>query len=155
MLKGVSLVLANNAKGINAVQNLQESFVEERTLDEALAENYNIIHPSPLHPMRDKIIAAFLDSSRSLKSINKEFELIDNSLKERVKEYASRYHIYDLLKISTINIKLYESSYPIYARSEELWFIPSGFSLKKLLNRWVILANSLILSQVNNWEIIR
>ena len=52
----------------------------------------------PLHPMRDKIIAAFLDSSRSLKSINKEFELIDNSLKERVKEYASRYHIYDLLK---------------------------------------------------------
>ncbi len=89
MLKGVSLVLANNAKGINAVQNLQESFfVEERTLDEALAENYNIIHPSPLHPMRDKIIAAFLDSSRSLKSINKEFELIDNSLKERVKEYA-------------------------------------------------------------------
>lgn len=59
MLKGVSLVLANNAKGINAVQNLQESFVEERTLDEALAENYNIIHPSPLHPMRDKIIAAF------------------------------------------------------------------------------------------------
>lgn len=98
VLKGVSLVLANNAKGINAVQNLQESFVEERTLDEALAENYNIIHPSPLHPMRDKIIAAFLDSSRSLKSINKEFELIDNSLKERVKEYASRYHIYDLLK---------------------------------------------------------
>lgn len=98
VLKGVSLVLANNAKGINAVQNLQESFVEERTLDEALAENYNIIHPSPLHPMRDKIITAFLDSSRSLKSINKEFELIDNSLKERVKEYASRYHIYDLLK---------------------------------------------------------
>mgnify|MGYP000019515393 CR=1 FL=1 len=35
VLKGVSLVLANNAKGINAVQNLQESFVEERTLDEA------------------------------------------------------------------------------------------------------------------------
>lgn len=30
-----------------------------------------------------------------------------------------------------------------------------AFSLKKLLNRWVILANSLILSQVNNWEIIR
>lgn len=50
MLKGVSLVLANNAKGINAVQNLQESFVEERTLDEALAENYNIIHPSPCIP---------------------------------------------------------------------------------------------------------
>ncbi len=43
-----------------------------------------------------------------------------------------------------------------YARSEELWFIPSGFFFeKKLLNRWVILANSLILSQVNNWEIIR
>lgn len=83
--------------------------------------------------MRDKIIAAFLDSSRSLKSINKEFELIDNSLKERVKEYASRYHIYDLLKISTINIKLYESSYPIYARSEELWFIPSGFFFEKTI----------------------
>ena len=47
VLKGVSLVLANNAKGINAVQNLQESFVEERTLDEPWQKIIILFIPLP------------------------------------------------------------------------------------------------------------
>lgn len=99
VLKGVSLVLVNNARGMDAIMKLENVFREERTLEESLSENPNIIHPSPLHPQRNEIIQAFLNPHKSLKDISKEFHLLDNSLKGRIKKYASKYHLFDIAKI--------------------------------------------------------
>lgn len=49
VLRGVSLVLVNNARGMDAIMKLENVFREERTLEESLVENLNIIHPSPLY----------------------------------------------------------------------------------------------------------
>lgn len=99
VLKGVSLVLVNNAKGMEAVMELENVFREERTLEEALVENPNITQPSPLHPQRNEVIQSFLDPRKSLKDISKEFYLLDNSLRGRIKKYASKYHLFDFAKI--------------------------------------------------------
>lgn len=99
VLRGVSLVLVNNAKGMDAIMKLEKVFREERTLEEALAENPNIIHLSPLHPQRNEIIQSFLNPHKSLKDISKEFHLLDNSFKGRIKKYASKYHFFDIVKI--------------------------------------------------------
>lgn len=99
VLKGVSLVLVNNAKGMEAVMELENVFREERTLGEALVENPNITQPSPLHPQRNEVIQSFLDPRKSLKDISKEFYLLDNSLRGRIKKYASKYHLFDFAKI--------------------------------------------------------
>lgn len=99
VLKGVSLVLVNNAKGMEAVMELENVFREERTLEEALVENPNITQPSLLHPQRNEIIQSFLDPRKSLKDISKEFYLLDNSLRGRIKKYASKYYLFDFAKI--------------------------------------------------------
>lgn len=99
VLKGVSLVLVNNAKGMETVMKLENVFREERTLEEALVENPNITQPSLLHPQRNEIIQSFLDPRKSLKDISKEFYLLDNSLRGRIKKYASKYHLFDFAKI--------------------------------------------------------
>lgn len=99
VLRGVSLVLVNNARGMDAIMKLENVFREERTLEESLVENLNIIHPSPLHPQRNEIIQSFLNPHKSLKDISKEYHLLDNSLKGRIKKYASKYHLFDFAKI--------------------------------------------------------
>lgn len=99
VLRGVSLVLVNNARGMDAIMKLENVFREERTLEESLVENPNIIHPSPLHPQRNEIIQSFLNPHKSLKDISKEYHLLDNSLKGRIKKYASKYHLFDFAKI--------------------------------------------------------
>lgn len=98
VLKGVSLVLVNNKKGEEAVSQLENVFIEQRTLEEALVENYNIIHPSVVHEQRDSIIQAFLNPDKSLEEIADEFKLIDKSLKGQIKELASKWHVFDLVK---------------------------------------------------------
>ncbi len=98
LLKGVSLVLANNEKGLAAVNALQDSFIEERDLHEALIENYNITHPSAIYKDRDAIISAFLDKRLSLNDIDEKFHLVDKSLKGRIKKYATKYHVFDFVK---------------------------------------------------------
>jgi F420H2 dehydrogenase subunit F len=42
VLKGVSLVLVNNQKGEEALNGLQDTMIEERTLKEALIENHTL-----------------------------------------------------------------------------------------------------------------
>ena len=69
VLRGVSLVLVNNARGMDAIMKLENVFREERTLEESLVENLNIIHPSPLHPQRNEIIQSFMNPHKSLKII--------------------------------------------------------------------------------------
>ena len=98
VLKGVSLVLANNKKGEEAVSQLENVFMEQRTLEEALIENHNITHPSLRHPQRNLIIHAFLNPNKTLDEIAVEFNLIDKSLKGQIKELASKWHVFDLVK---------------------------------------------------------
>ncbi len=98
-LKGVSLVLVNNKHGEELLNDAQECFKEERTLKEALIENPNLRQPSPLHPSRDSIIKAFLAPNRSLESIDKEFHLVDRSLKGRIKKYATKWGVFDITKV--------------------------------------------------------
>ena len=96
--KGVSLVLANNASGETALRRLQNTFIEERTIEEALIENQNIIHPSPIHPERESIISAFLNPSTSLSSIRKQYKLSETGIKNLIKEYAMRWHVFNFVK---------------------------------------------------------
>ena len=98
VMKGVSLVLTNNSKGQSYLEQLKDVFVEERDLSEALVENHNIQHSSECFPLRDEVIKAFLNNNISLKEIDERFHLRDRSLKSVVKEYASRYHVFDIVK---------------------------------------------------------
>ena len=98
-MKGVSLVLANTEKGLNAIKSLdEESFVEERTLDEALIENHNLTNASPCHPQRDEIIQDFLNEQMSLKKIGKKYGLTNRNLKEIIKEYSSKLGLFSFVK---------------------------------------------------------
>lgn len=98
-MKGVSLVLANTEKGLNAIKSLNEdSFVEERTLEEALIENHNLTNSSLLHPHRDKIIQDFLNDQMSLKEIGEKYGLTNHSLKDVIKEYSSKLGLFGFVK---------------------------------------------------------
>lgn len=96
--KGVSLVLANNAKGKNLMRHLDNTFLEERTLTEALIENHNLKSPSELNPYRDEIIKAFLDEGKTLEDIDAQFNLVDHTLKGRIKKYSSKLGLFDFVK---------------------------------------------------------
>lgn len=98
VMKGVSLVLVNNERGQRFVNELSDVFVEERELDEALVENHNIIHPSAVYPMRDEVVKAFLDEEKTLEDIERQFHLMDKSLKSWVKEFSSKYHVFEWAK---------------------------------------------------------
>ena len=99
VMKGVSLVLANTAKGLNAVKKLDsETFIEERTLQEALIENHNLKSSSPFNAERDEIIQSFLDESMSLSDINQKYALVDHSLKEIAKEWSLKLGLFNIAK---------------------------------------------------------
>lgn len=96
--KGVSLVMVNNNKGHSFTDKLEDVFIEERDLDEALIENHNITHPSVAHPKKNDIIAAFLDEDIDLDVICKRYHLTDRSIKGVIKELADRLHVFDGVK---------------------------------------------------------
>ena len=96
--KGVSLVLANTNKGTVALNELQDVFIEERELQEALVENHNLKSVSRRHPQRDDVIKAFLDCDISLDEINDRYHLLDNSLKGKVKTLADKTGFFDVAK---------------------------------------------------------
>lgn len=98
VLKGVSLILVNNEKGEAIVSEMKDVFIEERTLEEALIENHNLKSPSKKDSCRDEIIKAFLDKDKTLVDIDRQFHLVDHSLKGIVKKYASKYHLFDVVK---------------------------------------------------------
>lgn len=98
VMKGVSLVLVNNDHGAKAIQDIEGCFIQERHLDEALHKNHNIIAPSTLHPQRDAIIAAFLDTDKTLKDIDTRFHIVPHTLKDSISEWALQYGVYDFIK---------------------------------------------------------
>lgn len=98
VLKGVSLVLANSEKGEAILSEMKDIFIEERTLREALIENHNLKFPSKKDSCRDEIIKAFLNEDKTLVDIDREFHLVDHSLKGIVKKYALKYHLFDVVK---------------------------------------------------------
>ena len=54
--KGVSMLLVNNHKALNFIQNAQNLFYEERTLEEAIEGNHNLSHNSERPSGRDTFI---------------------------------------------------------------------------------------------------
>lgn len=98
VMQGVSLVLVNNDRGANALNQIQNSFLVERSLEEALIENHNIIHSSICHPQREEIIKAFLDENATLDSINTQYHIVDSSIKGKIKMYASKYGLFNIAK---------------------------------------------------------
>ena len=104
--KGVSLILVNSDQGIKAVASLDEqTFLEERSMDEALVENHNLYTLSVIHPKRDAIIADFLNSELSLNEIDKRYHIVDRSLKGIIKVLAIRTGLFDAVKVIYDKIK--------------------------------------------------
>lgn len=98
VMQGVSLVIVNTEHGKKALAELENVFVEQRMLKEALIENPNLKVPSPYNPKRDAIISAFLNPSRSLVDIDKEFQLVDHSLKATVRNWVDKAGLFDAIK---------------------------------------------------------
>lgn len=98
VMKGVSLVLVNNDKGRNALSLLKDCFIEERPLDEALAQNANLNHPSHYNKDRDGIISAFVNPVTSLNDIDSQYHLVDHSIKGLVKEWSVRLNLFTPVK---------------------------------------------------------
>lgn len=99
VMKGVSLILANTPKGVEAIEKIGENtFIEERTLKEALANNHNLRAPSEKFSQRDAVIRAFLDENISLHDIDKKYCLTDHGLKAQIKEYSSKLGAFDIAK---------------------------------------------------------
>lgn len=99
MTKGVSLLIVNTERGREIMNALDDdNFYEKRTLEEAAVRNHNLTKVSKLPENRDSVIKAFLDQNKSLDEIEKEFHLIDKSLKKRLSNLSSQLGIYDLLK---------------------------------------------------------
>lgn len=96
--KGVSLVFVNNAKGANVLAHLTDITIEQRSLNEALIENNNIIKSSVRPAYRNEIIAELLDPLVSLNDMDARFRIINRSLKERIKECTMKMHVYDFVK---------------------------------------------------------
>ena len=97
-LKGVSLVLANNAKGERMLHLLQDCFVEERTLQEALIENHNLKYPSVKNSQRERIIEDFLNPNLSLAEIDTRYKLVDHSIKAIIKNMVLKLGLFSLVK---------------------------------------------------------
>lgn len=95
---GVSLIIVNTQEGSELLKETQDVFSEERTLEEALIENANLRQPSTLHPQRDEIVKAFLDPKLTLSDIDKEYHLVDHTIKAKIIEYATRLHVSDFAK---------------------------------------------------------
>ena len=58
---GVSLVLINSEKGLNFFESCKnEIFFEKRTLDEALAGNNQLRHPTPKHKNYDLFLQTYI-----------------------------------------------------------------------------------------------
>lgn len=98
VMKGVSLVLVNNEKGLRRVQELDDIYMEERSLEEALNENANLQRPSALPLNRNEIVASFLDDDKTLQEIDAEFHLVNRSVKARIKNLAVKWNILQPLK---------------------------------------------------------
>lgn len=100
VMKGVSLVLVNNATGEKAMNALaDDTFVEERTLDEALVENHNLTGASKRHAQRNDIIEAFLNEQMSLEEIDRRFHLVDHSVKGQVKMWSLKLGLFEKVKV--------------------------------------------------------
>lgn len=100
VMKGVSLVLVNTERGYHALSTLvDDTFIEERTLEEALVENHNLTAPSKCHPRRNEIMGAFLDERMRLEDIDDKFHLVDRCLKGKVKMWSLKIGLFEKVKM--------------------------------------------------------
>ncbi|MCR4769937.1 MAG: Coenzyme F420 hydrogenase/dehydrogenase, beta subunit C-terminal domain [Bacteroidaceae bacterium] len=96
--KGVSLILVNTEKGNSALKNLDNTFIEERNIEEALIENHNLIGASKRHAKREDIIKAFLDERKNLDDIDRQYHLVDHSVKGMIKMWLQKLGLFKPIK---------------------------------------------------------
>lgn len=97
--KGVSLLIVNSEKGKSIMDKLSENdFYVKRSIEEAIAGNHNLTKVSAMHCHREAVIKAFLNKELTLDEIDKQFHLVDRSLKQRIIDVSMKIGLYDLLK---------------------------------------------------------
>lgn len=96
--KGCSLLLVNTEKALSILYDLRDVFYEKRTLSEAIVENGNLCSPSKSYSKRDELIRCFLDKNKSLHCVNREFGLVDYSLKNQMKVWSRKLGFFDIVK---------------------------------------------------------
>ena len=94
--KGVSLVLVNTRKGEESLKQLKNVFVEKRPLAEALVENHNLSCRTEPYPRREELIHAFLDQTKTLEAIDRDFSVVDLRIKAKVKTLAKKLGLFAL-----------------------------------------------------------
>ena len=95
---GVSLVICNNDKGLQILKELSNVFIQERTIEEAIIENHNLTKTSARHTYRDEIVKAFINPNTSLKDIDKQYHLVNKSIKNIAKKWASKIGLFSIAK---------------------------------------------------------
>lgn len=91
--EGVSLMLANSEAGKKYIETLQNIFIEQRPLKEAIKFNKNLIESSPSYDRHDEIITDFLNPTMTLSDISKKYSLMDKSIASQVKLLLIRTHL--------------------------------------------------------------
>ena len=98
--KGVSLLLVNSEKGKIALSTLgKDVFMEQRSVEEAIIENHNLIGSSVRHVLRDEIIEAFMNEQMNLDEIERRFHLVNHSLKGQIKMWTIKLGLYDNVNV--------------------------------------------------------
>lgn len=96
--KGVSLVLPNSPKGVDLLSELKDVFMEQRPVGEAVPYNNNLVNSSPRNPLRESVIADFLDPDIPLSRIDNKYCLVGRSASARVKGLLIRMGLFYPLK---------------------------------------------------------
>lgn len=105
---GVSMVIDNQGLLEQMKPELHGCYIEERTLDEARAENGNLNEPVGRRKERDTAIIDMLDENVSLMQYAQKYHMLDGFLKHLVKKLFKDViyglHLYNIYK--TISYKL-------------------------------------------------
>lgn len=105
---GVSMVIDNQGLLEKMKPELQGCYIEERTLEEARAENGNLNEPVGRRKERDTAIIDMLDENVSLMQYAQKYNMLDGFLKHLVKktfkDVIYGLHLYNMYK--TISYKL-------------------------------------------------
>lgn len=108
--RGVSLVIDNQGIIPQIIDSLhQYAYIEERWMDEAVAEQTNLRHPISRNEMRDDIVKDMINQEISLKDFSKKYGLsyqktISSILKDNMKILILRFGLYNFYK--TISYKI-------------------------------------------------
>jgi len=105
--KGVSLVIPNNDKGDNLLHDLEDVFMEQRNLINAVEHNDNLVKSSPLNANRDAVIGDFMNPDVSLCEVANRFQLVNNSTKAKLKRLLIKLRLFYATKSIYNKVKIW------------------------------------------------